>query len=94
MTEYIDRKNLDVFSAEHNHQLDNLNDIQNWLDSIPTADVVPVLRGEWVDGDCSICNYGYLDYTDADAYIRDLTHPKFCGGCGARMEERNDNRRN
>ena len=52
------------------------------IDTIPAADVRPVVRGKWIDEPikgiryhCSVCQ-GRFDYTW-----------RFCPNCGAKMEE-------
>lgn len=52
------------------------------IKTVPTADVVPVVHGEWVDdGDpltlvCGVCGYRVMRYNNT----------KFCHDCGARMD--------
>lgn len=58
---------------------------EKYLKTIPTADVVPVKHGKWIDeldpwdrqhiGKCSECGKRYCDYM----YFR------FCPNCGAKM---------
>lgn len=44
--------------------------------SVPTADVVEVVHGEWGShGECPFCGY-----------LRQWEEDNFCGNCGARMD--------
>lgn len=77
MAEYIERK---VASAAMPDDYYGWRDKQI-LNFIPAADVVPVVRGKWVDEPikgvryhCSVCQ-GRFDYTW-----------RFCPNCGARMD--------
>ena len=62
------------------------------LDKQPTADVVEVRHGEWIEQyegsrllKCSVCGYEYCDLIECGNY---------CGNCGAKMgregRERNE----
>lgn len=65
----------------------------------PAADVVEVVQGQWIgEGDgyadgalvcdvwhCSVCDYTIDDGTDDPARL-----PKYCAGCGAKMDGGND----
>ena len=63
-----------------------------FLDKIPTADVVEVKHGEWiedslVDGavSCSLC--AYTDYRFN--YDKDEWGSNYCPNCGAKMDGKN-----
>jgi hypothetical protein len=73
----------------------DLTDVPEWLSSLPTADVVPVVHGRWIyhecvascDGaisgySCSECNA----FVDEEIFDMDEFHNDFCGNCGARMD--------
>ena len=55
---------------------------------IPTADVVEVKHGEWIEKfkegfwyyDCPFCDDGYV------LMERDENKPNYCGNCGAKMD--------
>ena len=61
------------------------------LNSIPAADVRPVVRGKWIDTcvrdwTCSVCKGKIDKVRHVDGYYyKDL--PNFCPDCGARMEQ-------
>ena len=63
-------------------------EIDETIDQQPTADVVEVVHGEWVDTgsgqECSICKEIQYGYDSARNY---------CANCGARMDERRKNER-
>lgn len=80
MAEYIEREAA-LEAAKKSHLY---FDIKPIINSIPVADVRPVVRGKWIDTDnyyqrwkCSACG----------CHTRDA-RPPFCPNCGARMEER------
>lgn len=67
------------------------------LDEIPTADVVEVKHGKWIDkegddeGACSQCRFNILDIVDSCwGMFSDKFDPyedaKYCPNCGARMD--------
>lgn len=63
-----------------------LRDCKEAIDSIPAADVAPVVYGEWLlrhEGyghywECSVC------HTNPCIYVTE--HTKFCPNCGAKMD--------
>ena len=68
--------------------------IQQGLFAIPTAGVVEVRHGEWVESDipdekyvCSVCG-GACWYYD---YQGDLAKSRYCPNCGAQMDRKGDN---
>lgn len=74
----------EIISQKMNIPLADLVDV---FAQIPTADVEPVRRGEWVDSDkykgwqeCSFCHGCYVDedWVDGKKW-------SFCPNCGARM---------
>lgn len=56
---------------------------QKAIDTIPSADVVEVRHGKWVNGECSECGGDAPFWPMATTYYRS----NFCPNCGARMEE-------
>ena len=85
MDEYIDRQTaIDFIDAGHfvnpNEPRWSDNEVVNFLQSRPSADVQPVIHARWEIGTgfrwrCSKC--GGLTYIPS----------KFCFNCGARMDE-------
>lgn len=77
----------------------NVN-MDEFLDGVPTADVVEVLHGEWLkDGEgevyCSKCGKYTYDRHDEIKEIDGKTvialcYPRFCGNCGADMRGKNN----
>lgn len=71
------------------------NRLYQWIADVPTADVRPVVRGEWKeDGEgeiyCSKCGRYTYDRHDEiikfnGATIIALCYPRYCGNCGAEM---------
>lgn len=100
MTDYIKRSDVLEFSRIFNDQLWETGGYRNYpteavpvsaIRNIPSADVQPVVHGEWVDGGvdgvgacgieyrynkCSVCGY---EYSFPMKY-------NFCPRCGARMD--------
>lgn len=58
------------------------------ISNFPTADVAPVVHGEWITIDdtsrCSECKY----IPAYDSAIDDLFYSPFCPNCGAKMDRR------
>ena len=80
MAEYIDRDNFHIEICKRV----NSPAIRNWLGAIlaeiPTANLAPVVHGEWIEGKnlekCSLCGKkGFPDW-------------KYCPSCGAKMDGR------
>ena len=102
MSRYIDADNIrkPIYAEEDNctgigmtfDEMDAYNEgidaVIRRIDSVPTADVKPVVHGEWIKEDdgytCSVCKMfhdGYYDNPKFDfAYMHD-----FCPICGADM---------
>lgn len=55
-----------------------------YLYELPTADVAPVVHGQWVDGRCSNCG---VDIPTDDAHDAIFENEcRFCYYCGAKMD--------
>ena len=60
--------------------------IEEWIASIPTADVAPVVHGQWECGcQCSVCGDSPGPYNS-----RHKPYYNFCPNCGAKMDEEAD----
>ena len=95
MAEYIERE------AALNAINENKSSTElAWItvSKIPAADVVPVVRGKWlnIDGDytfasCSICSEDYEVATEEEAekglWGAFLSAYRYCPNCGAKMDE-------
>ena len=95
MAEYIERE------AALNAINENKSSTElTWItvSKIPAADVVPVVRGKWlnIDGDytfasCSICEEDYEVATEVEAekglWDAFLSAYRYCPNCGAKMDE-------
>ena len=66
-----------------------LSIIQRDLSTMPAADVVPVVLGQWVDGKCSNCGVDIPTDDAHDAIFE--TECRFCYYCGAKMDGGADN---
>ena len=77
-------------------------DIYNVIKSAPTADVVEVRRGKWVEtqeplgwcdvdcAECSVCHESWI--IDEDSSIDDYEYMwHYCPNCGAKMDGGNNN---
>lgn len=109
---YIDAENIGtLFDEEYKSTLELIKQGETHLDSlaegfteahdiverIPTADVRPVVRGEWIgvndgyDCYCSIC-HSFIgceyDYVTSERGEWDF---RFCGHCGADMRQEASN---
>ena len=93
MTDYIKRDTAYNYLTEYyNHRTDiQHQNLRKALNAIPSADVQPVVHGEWEEGSrqtllgewffikCSVCGYQREDDdTEHNTY--------FCPNCGARMD--------
>ena len=86
MTEYIEKEAaIDAVHGEFDEclvwdtsGLETANLVENILDTIPPADVRPVVRGEWIDDGCiTRCKYCGEE--------KEFPHWRFCPNCGADM---------
>ena len=80
MAEYIERE----AAFEHLCRMSNYQicgSLREWINSIPTADVQPVVHGKWMYLSmndmfhCTICNVAMVRNTFA-----------YCPNCGAKMD--------
>lgn len=101
MAEYIDREaakkefNLNFGSVSHAVIANRI------LDAIPTADVVPVVYGEWLKTEeplgwhdvdcveCSVCHESWIVDEDYGYDFLDFWH--YCPNCGAHMKDGDGN---
>ena len=68
-------------------------DVVDMLESRPTIDAVPVVRGEWLVTDayphrvyCSLC---YKTNVPNEEWLHEKNdYPKYCMWCGAKMEDK------
>ena len=84
MDEYINRGTIKeylkrvIFGADQK--------IDRWVDTMPAADVVPVVHSRWElhgdgSGTCQHCHRTQTAVWDFDGWQR------FCGDCGAKMDD-------
>lgn len=82
MTDYISREAVLEFVEPDARPF-----LAERINSIPAADVRPVVRGKWTRRKsklytmCSACGYGYSNY-----HYHEVEEFKFCPNCGAMME--------
>ena len=67
-------------------------DIQDFLDNIPTADVAPVVYGHWIwheeefEYECSVCHCRF-DYNHTfEIFDHGFQYANYCPNCGAKMD--------
>ena len=65
-----------------------------YLYELPTADVAPVVHGQWENGNpiCPVC--GGNKFKDLDADIWCNWKPDYCSNCGAKMDGGTDHEAN
>ena len=83
MDEYIKRKAvIDLITRRY----ENPEICTQEINSIPAADVAPVVHGRWEPGNpiCPVC--GGDKFKDLDADIWCDWQPDFCPNCGAKMD--------
>ena len=68
-------------------------DIRDFLDNIPTADVAPVVYGHWIwheeefEYECSVCHCRF-DYNHTfEIFDHGFQYANYCPNCGAKMNE-------
>ena len=93
MAEYIEReavinhlRECDGTPHEIAYTYPVYKDLEQFVESLPAADVSPVVRGRWElhkdgSGTCKRCHTKQKAVWDIDRW------QNYCGHCGARMEE-------
>ena len=81
------------YLTEIDNDIRDTGENPNCVHYTPTADVVEVKHGEWIEDslvdDASICSLcGYTDYRFN--YDRDERGSNYCPHCGAKMDGRSD----
>ncbi len=62
-----------------------VDDTLDYIDSEPTADVVPVRQGRWkCNKPCPVCGGDRFEGLDADIWAD--WEPPYCPNCGAKMD--------
>ena len=86
MARYIDAEKADVESISCFYGSEcRIEDVQEWLDEQPTADVVEVKHGEWVGGKFNDYSGEYEEQcSNCKKYSREYARP-YCPNCGANM---------
>lgn len=69
------------------HFINGIESIMEYAEDLPSADVAPVRRGKWEDGNpiCPVC--GEDKFKDLDADIWSDWKPDYCPNCGAIMSK-------
>mgnify|MGYP002709852353 CR=1 FL=1 len=100
MSKYIDRESAISLIKQYGHDaidggrysldtVDDLVELANRIEALPSADVVPVVHGRWISKNphgyewtfvCSNCGY-------VDGYPFNDRH-NYCPHCGATMDEK------
>lgn len=102
MAEYIEREALrevlvglrDAYAdVDDEDSCGLIEDVLGEVNAQPTADVAPVVHGEWIFGEigpvgctvkCSACGWG-LNSVDPVLWV-DYAGHNYCGSCGAKMD--------
>ena len=88
MARYIDAEKADVESISCFYGSEcRIEDVQEWLDEQPTADVVEVKHGEWfeVDDGIDIGSGKHLECSICGKWKKDRIKSNYCPNCGADM---------
>lgn len=90
MSRYIDAECGCVTEVINRRAFNSREDVQDFLDNIPTADVAPVKHGHWEYdrhfrfAECSECEAEFyicdLEEISGDGFIN------FCPNCGTKMD--------
>ena len=89
MARYIDAEKADVESISCFYGSEcRIEDVQEWLDEQPTADVVEVKYGEWleVDDGIDIGSGKHLECSICGKWKKDRIKSNYCPNCGAKMD--------
>lgn len=87
MAEYIDKQQVIETVAFYREDPDGIDHALNSIESIPSADVAPVVHGKnlkekWSSlFECSICHWSCWD-----TYCNDTSGYDYCPNCGAKMD--------
>lgn len=74
---------MDMVFAHYNH---GVGDAHAIIHNMPTADVVEVKHGRWIDHKCSLCEFEPYNPSGLDTF-------NFCSNCGADMRGGNNDGR-
>lgn len=93
MSRYVDIECDSVTEILNRRTFKSREDIQDFLDNIPTADVEPIKHGYWIKEfrlitwyRCSECD-GCINEEPYYDYTNEIMHyPKYCEHCGAKMD--------
>lgn len=93
MSRYVDVECTAVTEVIGRRKFESREDIQEFLDNIPTADVVEVRHGKWEAKEhTSIStNRHYYTFRCSECKKWNGTHRQnYCPNCGAKMDGRSD----
>ena len=92
MARYVDIECDAVTEVLPRRAFKTRQDIQDFLDNIPTVDVTPVRHGRWIcirkgygEYECSVCHGEDSDCSDYYG-THVVTEQDFCPNCGAKMD--------
>lgn len=103
MLEYVERGELMKFPIRHNrcdkehaneHFIDGIETVLEYAESIPAADVAPVVHGYWIDisdaewAECSECGNCLFvsEFGGMLAFGMFRKDYRYCPNCGAKMD--------
>ena len=97
MARYVDIECDAVTEVLPRRAFKTRQDVQDFLDNIPTVDVTPVRHGRWIcirkrcgEYECSVCHG--VDSNCSDYYgTHVVTEQEYCPNCGAKMDGGADN---
>ena len=91
MARYVDIECDAVTEALLRCAFKTRQDVQDFLDNIPTADVTPVVHGHWIwheeefEYECSVCHCRF-DYNHTfEIFDHGFQYANYCPNCGAKM---------
>lgn len=92
MAEYFERDSvIDLITRRY----ENPEICTQEINSIPAADVAPVVHGRWepcFDENCRcLWGFGKCSNCGQEYYAHAIDHYKYCPICGAKMDGGNDN---